>query len=82
MGSNLPSINPTTPTWQIGSLPAKSEVQTIIVYVQIKTSAASFTNFTTTASISTSSNELETLNNTAAGTLFTGKYIYLPMVRK
>lgn len=82
VGSDVSSVNPTTPTWQIGGLPAKSEMQTIIVYVQVKASAASFTNFTTTASISTSSNELETLNNTAAGTLFTGKYIYLPMVRK
>ncbi len=81
-GSNIPSINPTTPTWQTGSLPAKSEVQTIVVYVQVKSSAASFTNFTTTASVATSSNELETLNNTATGTLFTGKYLYLPMVRK
>ena len=82
VGSDVGSVNTTTPTWQVGSLPAKSDIQTIVVYVRVKQTAPSFTNLSTSVTIETSSNELETANNTATGTLFTGKYVYLPIMQK
>ena len=82
VGSDVGSVNATTPTWQVGSLPAKSDIQTIVVYVRVKQTAPSFTNLSTSVTIETSSNELETANNTATGTLFTGKYVYLPIMQK
>jgi hypothetical protein len=81
-GSDVAPANSTTLTWQLGDLPAKSDTRTIVVYVRVKQSADSFTNLTNSVSIETSSDELETLNNVATGTLFTGKYIYLPMMHK
>lgn len=81
-GSDVPPTNATTPTWQVGDLPAKGATQTIVVYVRVKQSAESFTNLINSVSIETSSNELESLNNVVTGTLFTGRYIYLPIMSK
>mgnify|MGYP002624674701 CR=1 FL=1 len=80
--SDIATTGGSPPTWQIGSLPAKSETQTIVVYVRVKQSAASFTNLTNSVTISTSAAELESGNNLATGTVFTGKYLYLPLATK
>ncbi|WP_420632030.1 hypothetical protein [Candidatus Leptofilum sp.] len=81
-GSDIASIDESTPTWQIGGLPAKSETQTIVVYVRVRLAAPTFATLTNTVSITTTSNELESLNNTVSGTVYTGKFIYLPITTK
>ena len=66
--------------WDVGALPAQSELQTIRVTLQVAASAAGGSTVTSTAGITSATAELEQANNTAAGAVFVGSLTYLPAV--
>ncbi|MEW5985988.1 MAG: hypothetical protein AB1791_05090 [Chloroflexota bacterium] len=81
VSASLPPVA-TSPNlvWEISDLPANSSF-TIYVTATVSPAAPLWTNLTTTASIVTDdSTELETANNAAAGVLYVGRLLYLPII--
>jgi uncharacterized repeat protein (TIGR01451 family) len=69
-------------TWELGELPTSADPITIEVKAVVLPNAPLFTSLNITASISTISEELETLNNTAQTDLWIGSKTFLPTISK
>lgn len=74
------AINGQTITWDLGNIPAGSGPTTIIVTVHVAPTAPFFNNLASQLTISTTSTELETANNTITGQTFIGYLSYLPTI--
>jgi TolB protein len=67
-------------SWQVGNLSAKGNSQTIEIELEILSNAPRFFAILGQVEILTTSSELETLNNTAVGTTFVGRDLFLPLI--
>lgn len=81
-GSNVTptTINSQEITWQLGSIIAKSDNQAIEIELEILPTAPRFSSIIGEVNITTSSAELEMLNNQATGSTFVGKDTFLPIL--
>lgn len=80
--TNLTPISTDPLVWDIGTLPAKSEPITFVVTGTINANTPTFTTSTSIVKVSTSSEELETLNNTVEIATYIGRYSYLPIIAR
>lgn len=74
------SVTGSTVVWDVGNLAPDSQTETLVVTGTIASNAASFANLISTVDITTATAELETLNNTAQGSTFIGRLIYIPLI--
>ena len=72
------SLNPLR--WELGDVVARSNGEPIKVTVAVAETAVPLTTLTPQATIVTSDNEPEQLNNQASGTMYVGAYSYLPLI--
>ena len=77
-----PTSQSPTLTWNIGDLPANSGTQSFTITARVKNSAQGLSNAVTTVNISTSSTELEALNNSDQSELFVGARLFIPLITK
>jgi Tol biopolymer transport system component len=68
--------------WDLAALPAKSNPFTIVLTGQVAANATPFTAYSGTAVIGTATNELERLNNSSQGQVYTARYLYLPLITR
>ena len=68
--------------WDIGSLSAKSGPLTISITATATSTATMWNTFINTATISTTTSELETANNLAQTLTFIGRHVFMPLVLK
>ncbi|MCB8925846.1 MAG: PD40 domain-containing protein [Ardenticatenaceae bacterium] len=77
-----PSSQSPTLTWNIGDLPANSGPQSFTITARVKNSAQGLSNAVSTVNISTSSTELEVLNNVGESELLVGTRLYVPLIMR
>ncbi len=77
-----PASQSPTLTWNIGDLPANSSTQSFTFTARVKNSAEGLTNAVSTVNVTTTTTELETLNNFSEHSLFVGTRTYIPLISK
>ncbi len=83
VAASLPPLS-TTPAlvWEVGDLPAKSDLFSIIVTATVSPETPLMSYVINEASISAASLELETANNSAQAVVFVGRSAYLPSISR
>lgn len=79
--ASLTPVSTTPLMWDVGALPAQSNMQSFIITGTVSLTASSFTTITSTAEISTDF-ELETINNSADVSTYISRFVYLPIIKR
>ncbi len=77
-----PSSNAPYPTWALGDLPAQSAPATLWVTLQVAATVPTLTPLAYSASILSTSTELETANNVSSGAIDPSRLVYLPILER
>jgi uncharacterized repeat protein (TIGR01451 family) len=80
--ASLPPVSTAPLVWVLGSLAAGSGPFTLEVVARVSASAPALATVTSTAVISTSTLELEIVNNEARAVTFIGRFTYLPLLSR
>jgi Tol biopolymer transport system component len=73
------AVNNSTLTWNLSTLPGQSSPFTIVVTGIVAPNTGTGTYLTSTAEIRTTA-EIETFNNTAQGSTYIGRFLYIPSI--
>jgi uncharacterized repeat protein (TIGR01451 family) len=76
----LPIATKPAVVWDVGALPGKSEPYSVVLTTSVAPTAATMVYLTSTVTIDTTSQELETMNNLAQVSNLVGRLTYLPLV--